>query len=114
PSAPPRPGHRVLQGAGLHSGPPPAARGGAQPTDPSWGSAAVGHNVGVTEERPRPAGTSRARAFIARSIDDAQLARPALALTSLAVLCLMVLGGALLAVRYVFGRPGPPFAVHGA
>lgn len=73
----------------------------------------MGHNVGVTEERTRPAGTSRARAFIARSIDDAQLARPALALTSLAVLCLMILGGSLLPVPYVIERPGPAIDVLG-
>src|SRR5699024_8027729 len=103
-SAPPRPCHRVHPGSGHHSWPPPAVRGGAQPTDPSWGRWRVGHNVGVTEAPARPAGTSRVRAFIARSIDDAQFARPALALTSLAVLCLMILGGSLLPVPYVIDR----------
>ena len=73
----------------------------------------MGHNVGVTEASARPAGTSRVRAFIARSIDDAQFARPALALTSLAVLCLMILGGSLLPVPYVIERPGPAIDVLG-
>ncbi|MDN6302596.1 MAG: PDZ domain-containing protein, partial [Brachybacterium sp.] len=46
-------------------------------------------------------------------IDDAQLARPALALTSLVVLCLMILGGSLLPVPYVIERPGPAIDVLG-
>ena len=73
----------------------------------------MGHNVGVTDAPARPARTRRVRAFITRSIDDAQLARPALALTSLVVLCLMILGGSLLPVPYVIERPGPAIDVLG-
>ncbi|MDN5821889.1 MAG: hypothetical protein L0H39_10420, partial [Brachybacterium sp.] len=48
-----------------------------------------------------------------RSVDDAQLARPATALISLVVLCLMILGGSLLPVPYVIERPGPAIDVLG-
>lgn len=73
----------------------------------------MGHNVGVTEAPTRPDRPRRARAFIARTIDDAQLARPALAIVSLIVLCLMILGGSLLPVPYVIERPGPAIDVLG-
>lgn len=73
----------------------------------------MGHNVGVTEEPTRPSRARRARALIARSIDDAQLARPGLALGSLVLLCVMILGGSLLPVPYVIERPGPAIDVLG-
>ncbi|WP_245851076.1 PDZ domain-containing protein [Brachybacterium vulturis] len=61
----------------------------------------------------RPARARRARALLARSIDDAQLARPVTALLSLVVLCVMILGGSLLPVPYVIERPGPAIDVLG-
>ena len=73
----------------------------------------VGHNVGVTEEPTRPSRARRARALIARSIDDAQLARPGLALGSLVLLCVLILGGSLMPVPYVIERPGPAIDVLG-
>lgn len=73
----------------------------------------MGHNVRVTEAPPRPDRTRRASALITRAIDDAQLARPAVALISLVVLCLMILGGSLLPVPYVIERPGPAIDVLG-
>lgn len=73
----------------------------------------MGHNVGVTDAPTRPDRPRRARAFIARAIDDAQLARPTVAILSLVVLCLMILGGSLLPVPYVIERPGPAIDVLG-
>ncbi|WP_241237303.1 YlbL family protein [Brachybacterium saurashtrense] len=59
---------------------------------------------------PRP---RRVRALLARTVDDAQLARPVTALVSLAVLCVMILVGSLLPVPYVIERPGPAIDVLG-
>lgn len=73
----------------------------------------MGHNVGVTEAPTRPDRARRARAFAEGMIDDAHLARPAVALISLFVLCVMVLGGTLLPVPYVIERPGPAIDVLG-
>ena len=73
----------------------------------------VGHNVGVTDAPTPPSRPARARAFFARAVDDAQFARPKLALTSLGLLCVMVLGGSLLPVPYVIERPGPALDVLG-
>ncbi|ATG55263.1 hypothetical protein CFK41_11185 [Brachybacterium ginsengisoli] len=73
----------------------------------------MGHNVGVTEAPTRPDRPRRARALITRAIDDAQFARPAVALTSLVVLCVLILGGTLLPVPYVIERPGPAIDVLG-
>lgn len=73
----------------------------------------MGHNVGVTDAPLRPPRPRRARAFLARTVEDAQLARPALALVTLAVLCVMILGGSLMPVPYVIERPGPAIDVLG-
>ena len=53
------------------------------------------------------------RAVLARALDDAQLARPRLALGSLLLLCVMILVGSLLPVPYVIERPGPAIDVLG-
>lgn len=85
---------------------------GARPRRPGR-SGPVGHNVRVTPQPSRPSRARRARALIRSSIDDAQLARPGLALTSLVLLCVMILGGTLMPVPYVIERPGPAIDVLG-
>lgn len=67
----------------------------------------------VTDDPTPPARRRGVRAAAARAIDDAQLARPRLALTMLALLCAMILGGSLLPVPYVIERPGPAIDVLG-
>ncbi|MFC7465180.1 PDZ domain-containing protein [Brachybacterium sp. GCM10030252] len=67
----------------------------------------------MTDDQPRPARLQRVRSAISRSVDDAQLARPRLALVSMALLCLMILGGSLMPVPYVIERPGPAIDVLG-
>jgi PDZ domain-containing protein len=73
----------------------------------------VGHNVRVTDDPTPPARRRGVRAAAARAIDDAQLARPRLALSMLVLLCAMILGGSLLPVPYVIERPGPAIDVLG-
>lgn len=73
----------------------------------------MGHNVGVNDDPARPARPRRVRALLSRSIEDAQLARPVLALSTLALMCVMILGGSLLPVPYVIERPGPAIDVLG-
>ena len=73
----------------------------------------MGHNVGVTAAPTRPSRARRVRAVLARALDDAQLARPRLALGSLLLLCVMILVGSLLPVPYVIERPGPAIDVLG-
>ena len=74
----------------------------------------MGHNIGVTHPQlPPPTRRTRARAAFSRALDDAQLARPRLALGSLALLCAMILGGALMPVPYVIEQPGPAIDVLG-
>src|SRR5699024_5529561 len=110
---PPRPCHRVHPGSGHRSWPPPAVRGGTSvPTAPGQVQG-VGHNVGVTAAPTRPSRARRVRAVLARALDDAQLARPRLALGSLLLLCVMILVGSLLPVPYVIERPGPAIDVLG-
>jgi PDZ domain-containing protein len=70
----------------------------------------VGHNVGVSRFAPI---LSRARATVRRYVDDMQFARPRLALTSLGLLCAMIVGGALIPVPYVIEQPGPAIDVLG-
>ena len=67
----------------------------------------------VTDEPTPPARRRGVRAAAARAIDDAQLARPRLALSMLVLLCAMILGGSLLPVPYVIERPGPAIDVLG-
>lgn len=67
----------------------------------------------VTDDPTPPARRRGVRAAAARAIDDAQLARPRLALTMLVLLCAMILGGSLLPVPYVIERPGPAIDVLG-
>src|SRR5690606_5860010 len=112
-SAPPRPCHRVHPASGHRSWPPPAVRGAPSVPTASGRMPRVGHNVGVTDAPTPPSRPARARAFFARAVDDAQFARPKLALTSLGLLCVMVLGGSLLPVPYVIERPGPALDVLG-
>ena len=73
----------------------------------------MGHNVGVTEDPTDPSPARRAQKLLARSIDDAQLARPVLAVVSLLLLCVMILVGSFLPVPYVIERPGPAIDVLG-
>ena len=73
----------------------------------------MGHNVGVTDDVPRPARTRRARELITRSVNASPMARPALALGSMVLLCVMILVGSLLPVPYVIERPGPAIDVLG-
>src|SRR5699024_10438865 len=110
-SAPPRPCHRVRPGSGHHSWPPPAVRQGVSvPSAPG----PVGHNIGVTAPQlPPPTRRERVRAALSRAVDDAQLARPRLALGSLGLLCVMILGGSLMPVPYVIEQPGPAIDVLG-
>ena len=70
----------------------------------------MGHNVGVSRFAPI---LPRARAVVRRYVEDMQLAKPRLALTSLALLCAMIVGGALIPVPYVIERPGPAIDVLG-
>ncbi|MGP9537602.1 YlbL family protein [Brachybacterium sp. AOP43-C2-M15] len=67
----------------------------------------------MTEEPTPPTRPARVRALVTRTIDEAQLSRPVLALVTLALLCVMVLGGSLLPVPYVIERPGPAIDVLG-
>ncbi len=67
----------------------------------------------VTDDPTPPARRRGVRAAAARAIDDAQLARPRLALSMLVLLCAMILGGSLLPVPYVIERPGPAIDVLG-
>ncbi|MCT1908237.1 YlbL family protein [Brachybacterium paraconglomeratum] len=67
----------------------------------------------VTDDPTPPARRRGVRTAAARAIDDAQLARPRLALTMLVLLCAMILGGSLLPVPYVIERPGPAIDVLG-
>ena len=67
----------------------------------------------VTDEPTPPARRRGVRAAAARAIDDAQLARPRLALSMLVLLCAMIFGGSLLPVPYVIERPGPAIDVLG-
>ena len=53
----------------------------------------------VTDDPTPPARRRGVRAAAARAIDDAQLARPRIALTMLVLLCAMILGGSLLPVQ---------------
>lgn len=73
----------------------------------------MGHNVGVRDDQAPPTRAQRARALVSRTVDDAQLARPGLALGSMVLLCLMILGGSLMPVPYVIERPGPAIDVLG-
>lgn len=74
----------------------------------------MGHNIGVTAPQlPPPTRRKRARAALARALDDAQLAHPRLALGLLALLCAMILGGSLMPVPYVIEQPGPAIDVLG-
>ena len=77
------------------------------------GTRHLGHNVRVIDEHSRPTRMRRARAAVRRTVDDAQLARPGLALGSMVLLCLMILGGSLMPVPYVIERPGPAIDVLG-
>ncbi|WP_304502092.1 PDZ domain-containing protein [Brachybacterium sp. FME24] len=67
----------------------------------------------MIDDQFRPRRLQRARAVIARSVDGAQLAHPWLALGSMLLLCLMILGGSLMPVPYVIERPGPAIDVLG-
>jgi PDZ domain-containing protein len=67
----------------------------------------------VTDQPTPPARRRGVRAAAARAIDDAQLARPRLALSMLVLLCAMILGGSLLPVPYVIEKPGPAIDVLG-
>ena len=67
----------------------------------------------VTDAPTRPDRPRRVRALLTRTLDDAQLARPAVALSTLFVLCVMILGGSLIPVPYVIERPGPAIDVLG-
>lgn len=83
----------------------------------------MGHNVRVTEDladssparraQPDPSPARRVQRLLARSIDDAQLARPVLAVVSLLLLCVLILVGSFLPVPYVIERPGPAIDVLG-
>ena len=73
----------------------------------------MGHNVGVTEDPTAPSSARRGQKLLARSLDDAQLARPVLAVVSLLLLCVMILVGSFLPVPYVIERPGPAIDVLG-
>ncbi|GAA1488449.1 PDZ domain-containing protein [Brachybacterium sacelli] len=73
----------------------------------------MGHNVGVIDDQSPPTRAQRARALVSRTVEDAQLARPRLALGSMVLLCLMILGGSLMPVPYVIERPGPAIDVLG-
>ena len=87
-----------------------------QRTERGWmegGPGHLGHNVGVIDEQSHPTRARRARTAIRRTVDDAQLARPGLALGSMVLLCLMILGGSLMPVPYVIERPGPAIDVLG-
>lgn len=72
------------------------------------------HNVGVIDDESQPSRTQRGRARFSRSVKDAQLARPGVALASMVVLCLMILGASLMPVPYVIERPGPAIDVLGS
>lgn len=74
----------------------------------------MGHNVGVIDDQSRPSRTQRVRALFSRSVEDAQLAHPVIALTSMVLLCLMILGASLMPVPYVIERPGPAINVLGS
>ena len=67
----------------------------------------------VTDQPTPPARRRGVRAAAARAIDDAQLARPRLAMSMLVLLCAMILGGSLLPVPYVIEKPGPAIDVLG-
>ncbi|HEX7350359.1 YlbL family protein [Brachybacterium sp.] len=67
----------------------------------------------MTDAPSRPSLPRRAQALAARTLDDAQLARPRLALITLFVVCVMILGGSLMPVPYVIERPGPAIDVLG-
>lgn len=67
----------------------------------------------VTDQPTPPARRRGVRAAAARAIDDAQLARPRLAISMLVLLCAMILGGSLLPVPYVIEKPGPAIDVLG-
>ncbi|GAA1286799.1 PDZ domain-containing protein [Brachybacterium alimentarium] len=89
---------------------------GVQRTERGWGKVehvGVGHNVGVIDDQPRPTRARRARAAISRSVGDAQLAHPWVALPAMVLLCLMILGASLMPVPYVIERPGPAIDVLG-
>ena len=74
----------------------------------------MGHNIGVTAPQlPPPTRRERVRAALSRAVDAAQLARPRLALGSLGLLCVMILGGSLMPVPYVIEQPGPAIDVLG-
>lgn len=74
----------------------------------------MGHNIGVIDpEPPPPSRRSRVATALSRAVDDAQLARPRLALGTLVLLCAMILGGSLMPVPYVIEQPGPAIDVLG-
>ncbi|WP_232820364.1 PDZ domain-containing protein [Brachybacterium sp. YJGR34] len=67
----------------------------------------------MIDDQPQPSRARRARAAVARSVGEAELSRPVLALVSLVLICVMVLVGSLLPVPYVIERPGPAIDVLG-
>lgn len=73
----------------------------------------MGHNVRVTDQPTPPTRTRGVRPLLSKAVDDAQFARPRLALVSLGLLCVLILGGALMPVPYVIERPGPAIDVLG-
>lgn len=62
---------------------------------------------------PTPARGRGLHGLASRAVEDAQLARPVTALVSLALLCLMIVGGSLMPVPYVIEQPGPAIDVLG-
>lgn len=62
---------------------------------------------------PPPARGRGLRGIAFQAVEDAQLAHPVTALVSLALLCLMIVGGSLMPVPYVIEQPGPAIDVLG-